>query len=655
MLYKTIVDVNWNSRTNSSGNYKTKHMESDVMEQVQHSNCSYKIFCDAAWKDKDSDAGVGIYITDEFGKQTTSNCFRKRAYSPLSAEMWAIWHGLQKYIWYLSSQLKVNEWLHVKREFNLNAHLLAKKAISNQPDSSGSANALSNLYDDEAAVENLNYQNSKAIQKGIENNASSGVIKPVANTVNTNSSVEDMSKRGMTLMHRYELGRLLGKGAFAKVYHARSIATGQNVAIKVIDKEKVLRVGMIEQIKREISIMRRIRHPNIVQLYEVMANKNKIYFVMEYVKGGELFKKVAKGGLKEDAARKYFQQLIEAIDFCHSRGVYHRDLKPENLLIDENGILKVSDFGLSAFKESQRQDGLLHTLCGTPAYVAPEIINKKGYDGTKADLWSCGVILFVLLAGYLPFHDSNLIEMYRKITRGDFKCPNRIPSDVRKLITRLLDPNPKTRITVEMLVENPWFKKGLKPVEAQNQSEKLATLKDVISSFSIKHNNEESHKKTQMSEPVKPTSLNAFDIIALSPGFDLSGLFERESPKKQEDRFTTQKSASAIVSKLEEIAEMEHFKVMKKDGVVKLEGRKEGRKGLLAIDAEIFEVTPAFHVVEVKKSSGDTMEYQRFCNQDLKPFLKDIIWTWEGADHCQLPPLPPVPQSNLMPGHITET
>lgn len=243
-----------------------------------------------------------------------------------------------------------------------------------------------------------------------------------------------MEKKGSTmLLGKYELGRLLGQGTFAKVYHARNIKSGQSVAVKVIDKEKVMKVGLIDQIKREISVMRLVRHPNVVQLYEVMASKTKIYFAMEYVRGGELFNKVAKGKLKEDVARKYFQQLIAAVDFCHSRGVYHRDLKPENLLLDENGNLKVSDFGLSALFESKRQDGLLHTTCGTPAYVAPEVINKRGYDGEKADIWSCGVVLFVLLAGYLPFHDSNLMEMYKKISKGEFRCPQWFPPEVRKL------------------------------------------------------------------------------------------------------------------------------------------------------------------------------------------------------------------------------
>lgn len=123
-----------------------------------------------------------------------------------------------------------------------------------------------------------------------------------------------MESKGSVLMQRYELGRLLGQGTFAKVHYARNLKTGMGVAIKIIDKEKVLKVGMIDQIKREISVMRLVRHPNVVELYEVMASKTKIYFVMEYAKGGELFNKVSKGKLKEDVARRYFQQLISAVD-----------------------------------------------------------------------------------------------------------------------------------------------------------------------------------------------------------------------------------------------------------------------------------------------------------------------------------------------------
>ncbi|XP_009608924.1 CBL-interacting protein kinase 2 [Nicotiana tomentosiformis] len=430
-----------------------------------------------------------------------------------------------------------------------------------------------------------------------------------------------MANTGTILLERYELGRLLGQGTFAKVYYGRSIRTGQSVAIKVIDKEKVLRVGLVNQVKREISVMRLVRHPNIVHLYEVMATKSKIYFVMEYVKGGELFNKVARGRLKEDVARKYFQQLINAVDFCHSRGVYHRDLKPENLLLDEDENLKISDFGLSALAESKRQDGLLHTTCGTPAYVAPEVINRKGYDGAKADIWSCGVILYVLLAGYLPFHDSNLMEMYRKIGKSEFKCPSWFPPEVRRLLVRMLDPNPHTRISIAKIKESSWFKRGIasKSIKADTERKDLASACTELAAGS-------SENKQDMA---RLSNLNAFDIISLSTGFDLSRLFE-DTPLKKEARFTSCKPASVIISKLEDVAKRLKLKVSKRDaGLLRFEGSKEGRKGILSIDTEIFEVTPTFYLVEVKKSNGDTLEYQKILNEGLRPGLQDIVWAWQ--------------------------
>ncbi|GFP83232.1 cbl-interacting protein kinase 2 [Phtheirospermum japonicum] len=412
-------------------------------------------------------------------------------------------------------------------------------------------------------------------------------------------------------MQKYEMGKLLGQGTFAKVYHARDIKNGTSVAIKVIDKEKILKVGMTDQIEREISVMSLVNHPNVVHLHEVLATKSKIYFVLEYVRGGELFNKVAKGRLKVDSARKYFQQLISAVDFCHSRGVYHRDLKPENLLLDENGNLKVSDFGLSALAESRRQDGLLHTTCGTPAYVAPEVISRRGYDGAKADIWSCGVVLFVLLSGNLPFQDSNLMEMYRKIGKGEFKFPEWVPSDARRLISKMLDPNPNTRISMSKIMESSWFRKGL-----QTRAARSVAVKEV--------------DEEMMGESVKPA------------GFDLSGLFEDGDCWKKEVKFTSNQTAKTIVSKLEELGKRLKMKVMKKDGgFLKLEGSKEGRKGVLSIDADVFEVTPNFHLVEMKKSSGDTFEYQKLMKREIRPSLKDIVWAWQGDDPkfqtCEVP------------------
>lgn len=414
----------------------------------------------------------------------------------------------------------------------------------------------------------------------------------------------------VALNGKYELGRLLGHGTFAKVYHARNVQNGRSVAMKVVGKEKVIKVGMTDQIKREISVMKMVKNPNIVELHEVMASKTKIYFAMEFVKGGELFAKIAKGKLREDVARGYFQQLISAIDFCHSRGVFHRDLKPENLLLDEEGNLKVTDFGLSAFTEHIRQDGLLHTACGTPAYVAPEVIGKKGYDGSKADIWSCGVILYVLLAGFLPFQDDNIMAMYKKIYRGDFKCPPWFSPEARRLITKMLDPNPNSRITTSKIMDSSWFKKSM-PRILRNKDEE---------EFEIGSDKGSSNKEVE--------TMNAFHIISLSEGFDLSPLFEENKRKEEEKmRFATTRSASSVISKLEEVAKTSNFIVKKSDSSVRLQGQVIGRKGKLGIAADIFAVTNSFLVVEVNKASGDTLEYNQFCSKELRPALKDIVWT----------------------------
>ncbi|KAL1326238.1 CBL-interacting serine/threonine-protein kinase 23 isoform X4 [Arachis ipaensis] len=393
---------------------------------------------------------------------------------------------------------------------------------------------------------------------------------------------------GRTRVGKYELGRTLGEGNFAKVKFAKNTVTGDNVAIKILDKEKVLKHKMINQIKREISTMKLIRHPNVIRMYEVMASKTKIYIVLEFVTGGELFDKIASSGrLKEEEARRYFQQLICAVDYCHSRGVCHRDLKPENLLLDATGMLKVSDFGLSALPQQVREDGLLHTTCGTPNYVAPEVVHNKGYDGAKADLWSCGVILFVLMAGYLPFEDNNLVNLYKKIFKAEFTCPPWFSTDAKKLIIRILEPDPAKRITIAEVIENEWFKKGYKPPKFEQAN---VSLDDIDSIFS-----------------------------------ESMGLVKRET------RFTSKCSANEIITKIEEAAGPLGFGVKKSNNKLKIQGEKTGRKGQLSVATEIFEIAPELYLVELRKAEGDTLEFHKFY-KNLSPALKDIVWKAEPID-----------------------
>ncbi|KAJ6369258.1 hypothetical protein OIU78_001590 [Salix suchowensis] len=357
----------------------------------------------------------------------------------------------------------------------------------------------------------------------------------------------------VNLFGKYEIGKLLGYGAFAKVYHARNVSTGQSVAIKAVSKAKVMKGGFVAHVKREISIMRRLRHANIVKLHEVLATKGKVYFVMEYAKGGELFAKISKGRFSEDLSRRYFQQLITAVGYCHARGVFHRDLKPENLLLDENMNLKITDFGLSAVTEQVRPDGLLHTLCGTPAYVAPELLAKKGYDGAKVDIWSCGVVLFVLIAGYLPFNDTNLMAMYRKIYKGQYRFPKWTSPDLKSLLSQLLDTNPETRITIDMIINDPWFKKGFK-------EEKKLYLDD----FGFDKGFEEDEDQK---------SLNAFDIISFSSGFDLSTLFDGSDTTILTERFVSAEKPEKVMEVIEEAAKKEGLEVSKRNNRGAIIGR----------------------------------------------------------------------------------
>lgn len=430
-----------------------------------------------------------------------------------------------------------------------------------------------------------------------------------------------MSSTARVRVGRYNLGRTLGEGTFAKVKFARNVETGENVAIKILDKEKVLLNRMVGQIKREISTMKLIRHPNVIRMYEVMASKTKIYIVLEFVTGGELFDKIAsQGRLKEDEARKYFQQLINAVDYCHSRGVYHRDLKLENLLLDANGLLKVSDFGLSALPQQVREDGLLHTTCGTPNYVAPEVINNRGYDGAKADLWSCGVILFIIMSGYLPFEDSNLMSLYKKIFKAEFTCPAWFSTSAKKLIKRILDPNPKTRITMAEVIENEWFKKGYQPPRFETAE---ISPDDANAIFDV---SDESSNLVVEQREERPAQMNAFELISTSQGLNLGTLFEKQMGLiKRNTRFTSRLQAEEILAKVAVAARPLGFTIETRNYKLKLQGEKSGRKGPLSVVTEVFQVAPSLNMVELRKARGDTLEFDMFF-KNISAGLQEIIW-----------------------------
>ncbi|KAF7022552.1 hypothetical protein CFC21_035261 [Triticum aestivum] len=418
---------------------------------------------------------------------------------------------------------------------------------------------------------------------------------------------------------KYEVGRTIGEGTFAKVKFAQNTETGESVAMKVLDRSSILKHKMVDQIKREISIMKLVRHPNVVRLHEVLASRKKIFIILEFITGGELFDKIIRHGrLSEADARKYFQQLIDGVDFCHSKGVYHRDLKPENLLLDSQGNLKISDFGLSAWPAQGA--ALLRTTCGTPNYVAPEVLSHKGYDGALADTWSCGVILYVLLAGYLPFDEVDLTTLYGKIESAEYSFPAVFPSGAKSLIRRILDPSPDTRIRIKEIRKDEWFKKNYEPArEVENEE---VNLDDVNAAFD---DPEEDNEHT-FDDEAGPLTLNAFDLIILSQGLNLSALFDRRQDYgKLQNRFLSRKPANVILSSMEVVAQSMGLKTHIRNYKMRVEGPNANKTSHLTIMLQIFEVAPSIFMVELERSAGETSEYNKFVNNYCSK-LDDIIW-----------------------------
>lgn len=199
------------------------------------------------------------------------------------------------------------------------------------------------------------------------------------------------------------LGRDLGKGTFGKVRVGTHLQTNQKVAVKILEKDKIVDSADVDRVAREIHILKILRHPVVVQLYEIIETEKELYLIMEYARGGELFEHiVSHQRIKEKEAAKLLQQIVSGIEYLHKLGICHRDLKPENLLMDDYNNIKIVDFGLS----NMYKDGeLLKTACGSPCYAPPEMVAGKKYKGLPADIWSCGVILFAMVCGYLPFED----------------------------------------------------------------------------------------------------------------------------------------------------------------------------------------------------------------------------------------------------------
>lgn len=345
----------------------------------------------------------------------------------------------------------------------------------------------------ENVLNNNQNNNNNNNNKQLQNNQIDKVVESVVNATKRLSQQSNHSNSSkMKVENRvgpWRLGRTLGKGSTGRVRLAKHTVTGQLAAIKIVPKNiidfnidnddnnnnsnnnennpnskkkkakkpKVDENGLPYGIEREIIIMKLISHPNIMALYDVWENKNELYLVLEYVEGGELFDFLINNGkLNESDAVKYFRMIINGVSYCHKFNICHRDLKPENILLDKNGKIKIADFGMAALETQQK---LLETSCGSPHYASPEIVAGKNYHGSPSDVWSCGVILFALLTGHLPFDDPNIRKLLLKVQTGKFHMPSNLSNDARDLIWSMLRINPNERIKIEDISNHPLMLK----------------------------------------------------------------------------------------------------------------------------------------------------------------------------------------------------
>lgn len=258
-------------------------------------------------------------------------------------------------------------------------------------------------------------------------------------------------------MDDFEIGKPLGKGKFGSVYLAREKRSKYIVALKVLEKNQLVRAGVEHQLRREIEIQSNLRHPNILRMYGYFYDSTRVYLILEYSPGGELYKQLVKSGkFNEELSAKLISDLASALDFCHQKNVIHRDIKPENLLLGYRNEIKIADFGWSVHAPTSRRD----TLCGTLDYLAPEMVDGKEHD-KYIDNWSLGILLYEFLVGSPPFEANTHSLTYRRIRSLDLRFPRHVNEDAQDLIRKLLVKDPNRRMQLQDIPKHPWVLRHL--------------------------------------------------------------------------------------------------------------------------------------------------------------------------------------------------
>jgi len=429
---------------------------------------------------------------------------------------------------------------------------------------------------------------------------------------------------------KYEVGRVLGEGTFGKVKYAVDTETHESVAIKILDKVKIQKQTMTNQIKKEIAIMKMVKHKNVVSLREVLASRTKIFIVLEFVTGGELFDKIVEAGkFDEKTARKYFRQLVNGVEYCHQQSVAHRDLKPENLLVDVDENLKVSDFGLSSFFDPAFNDdespkaSLLHTTCGTPNYVAPEVLEDKGYNGFQSDIWSMGVILYVLLAGFLPFDEPTMSALFRKIKRAEYSFPSWFSNSAKDLLGKILVADPSQRMTISDIVQHPWFvvDEGVftssgKALEAPvSDLEIKPSTEDVAGAFDEGVDDDADADHDDDDEGAFK-ELNAFELITLvNRDLTLRHVFKSHTARQKHrtTNFMSPQPAKAILATMQDLLKTKGCEITHtNEASFVTKANLTTSRGSIDLMLHIYGLAGGGNFVTIRRLRGDIMKYSKF-------------------------------------------
>lgn len=282
------------------------------------------------------------------------------------------------------------------------------------------------------------------------------MAQPQTESIRTRHPIQIVSTEQGPRVGPYIFGKTLGTGSTGKVKLAKNLLTGEIVAIKIVRKDYLEnKQSLKKKMRREISVLKVLSHPNLMSLIDVFEIETHLFLVMEFVDGLELFEYlVRRGALPIREALSFFQQIICGLEYCHKRLICHRDLKPENLLLDRQFNIKIADFGMTSLNPP---GSLLETSCGSPHYCDPMVVSGEMYDGLKADIWSCGVILYAMVTGRLPFDDDNIQRLLQKVQIGQYHLPSDLPDDLRSLIKAILTVDPEKRITLEQIKVHPWF------------------------------------------------------------------------------------------------------------------------------------------------------------------------------------------------------